>query len=351
MKQMRDTREFSYWQRRILNDIILRPGKHVLVQGYTGGGKTNLLTWLMNGFLTARSSAPPESWETLVWFDRGKSSEILQLAKLAPVRLIIPEGCSVEINLFDEEENLHDIEQVHFSNPSQVWRALDRDRINIICIQRFLIDPSKFAPVVGKIFKTLILDSFNYRIHPKNTSPKIMLPRITIFIDEINNLAPSKGQGSGSREESSAGAWIQQNIEQLRSQNIRLIGSVHGWRKVRPGVRSSFPCHAALPGAYYPASEKPRLARFNPLFERLATHTACFVFEKDVFSDPLKIPWQGAGKDLGYILYHGQMGREKPKTERKTKTEPPLSYESVKQALIDSLTTMSQGADQAEGVQ
>jgi hypothetical protein len=187
-----------------------------LVQGYTGGGKTNLLNWLAQGFLSARSTTPSDKWETIVWFDRGKSSEILQLAKFAPLRLLLPEGCEMEIQFFNDdesEESIYDIEQVHFSNPQQIWRALDRDRINIICIQRFLVDPSKFAPVVGKIFKSLIMDSFNYKIHPYNCNPSIMLPRLTIFLDEINNLAPSKGQGSGSREENSAGAWIQQNIE------------------------------------------------------------------------------------------------------------------------------------------
>lgn len=258
----------------------------------------------------------------------------MELSKFAPLRLLVPEGCSMELNFFSEEDPVYDIEQVQFSNPSQIWRALDRDRINVICIQRFLIDPSKFSQVVGKIFKTLILDSFNYEIHPKNSAPSILLPRITIFIDEINNIAPSKGQGSGTREESNAGAWIQQNIEQLRSQNIRLIGSVHGWRKVRPGVRSSFNTHVALPGAYYPSSEKPKLSRFNPLFEKLETGLACVVFDKDIFSDPIRIPWLGEGKDLGYILYHGQM--------KGAKSEPkPDKPDASIQALISALNAMT----------
>jgi len=346
-QQLRDLKDFSYWQRRIFEDILLKPGKHVLIQGYTGAGKTNVLNWLANGFLMARNKTPSEQWETLVWFDRGKSSEILQLAKFAPLRLIMPEGCEMEIQFFNEEdETINDIEQVHFSNPSQIWRALDRDRINIICIQRFLVDPSKFAPVVGKIFKSLILESFNYKIHPFNTNPSIMLPRITIFIDEINNLAPSKGQGSGSREENSAGAWIQHNIEQLRSQNIRLIGSVHGWRKVRPGVRSSFPSHVALPGAYYPSSEKPKLSKFNPMFEKLATGTACFVFEKDIFSDPILVPWLGEGKELGYIMYHGKMKGKKQQEETEEGEEEekpreiPLSQDTIKQALLEALNAL-----------
>lgn len=331
-------KDYSYWQKRVLNDIILKAGKHCLVQGFTGGGKTNLLHWLVSGFMSARSLCPSSEWETLVWFDRGKSSEILQLCKLGPVRLLVPEGCGMELNFFNEDEEIFDIEQVYFSNPGQIWSSLDRDRINIICIQRFLIDPSKFAPVVAKIFKSLILDSFDYKIHPANSDINIMLPRLTIFLDEINNLAPSKGQGTGTREEATAGAWIQQNIEQLRSQNIRLIGSVHGWRKVRPGVRSSFNCHIALPGAYYPASEKPRLSRFNPLFEKLETGQCCFIFEKDIFSDPFRVPWLGEGKDLGYIIYKGQMGLKKGDPG-----EPGehISKAAMEQALLSALTALT----------
>jgi hypothetical protein len=96
-----------------------------------------------------------------------------------------------------------------------------------------------------------------------------------------------------------------------------------------------------LPGAYYPSSEKPKLAKFNPMFEKLATGSACFVFEKDVFSDPIKIPWLGEGKDLGYIMYHGQMKGSKTKeAEEEIQKETPLSQDLIKQALIEALNTL-----------
>lgn len=334
--------------------MILPPGKHILAQGYTGAGKTNLMNWLVQGFFHSRTLAPSSQWETIVWFDRGKSSEILTLAKIAPLRLIIPEGCNIEVNLFDETDpSIYEIEQVHFSTPTQVWHILDRDKINVICIQRFLLDPSKFSAIVAKIFKSLILDSFNYNIHPLNTPSSCLLPRITIFIDEINNLAPSKGQGAGSREEAQAGAWIQQNIEQLRSQGIRLIGSVHGWRKVRPGVRSSFPCHIALPGAYYPASEKPKLSRFNPLFEKLERGQACFVFEQDVFSDPFRLPGLGDGKDLGFLKYYGQMKGKNPKSNSEESEQEDEDKETEKsmsqdvEAMLKALKILASSQTQA----
>jgi hypothetical protein len=286
----------------------MQPGKHILLDGITGGGKTNFLNWIVQGLYAIRSTLPSEQWETICWFDRGKNSEILELSKFAPLRLLVPQGCNMEI--FFDEEPLHDIEYVNFSSPEQLWQLLDRDRINIFCIQRFLADPSKFSPVVARLFKSLILQTFNYAIHPKNSNPKTLLPPIALFVDELNNIAPSKGQGTGSKSESNAGAWIQNNVEQLRGHRIRIIGSTHGWRKIRPGVRSSFNIIVALPGSSFPSSEKPKLSRFNRVFEKLKTGQAIIIFDSDIFSDPILIPWLGQGQSLGYILYHGQMGQK-----------------------------------------
>ena len=130
------------------------------------------------------------------------------------------------------------------------------------------------------------------------------------MVDEINNIAPSKGQGIGSKEENRSGAWIQQNMEQLRSQNIRMIGSTHAWWKLRKGVRTSFPCHVALCGATYSSQEKPKISKYNPLFEKLETGQAVFIFRKDIFSDPIRIPWIGEARDSGYITYQGQMKKK-----------------------------------------
>ncbi|WP_394325930.1 AAA family ATPase [Methanosarcina horonobensis] len=73
---------------------------------------------------------------------------------------------------------------------------------------------------------------------PKNTTKGNRSPPIALFIDELHNIAPSRGQGLADQD--GAGAIIQLNAEQLRSRKIRLIGSTHGWRKLRPGLRVSF---------------------------------------------------------------------------------------------------------------
>jgi len=271
------------------------------------------MLWSVRGFLSLRDRLPSDSWETLVWFDRGKNSEILSLAHLSPVRLLIPEGCDMELHFFDTDKE-YDIEKRYFTDANDIWGMLDRDRINIICLQNFLVDPETFAPVIGRLFKSLIMRARNYSIHPENCAPGILHPRITLFIDELNNIAPSKGNGLGSVEEAQTGGWIQQNIEQLRAHKIRLWASTHRWYGLRAGIRSSFPYNIALPGATYPKQEKRKLSKFVEVFEKLETGACCFIFKKDIFSPPYKIPYTvPPGESLGYITYKGDIKKEQPK--------------------------------------
>ncbi|AKB79088.1 hypothetical protein MSHOH_2605 [Methanosarcina horonobensis HB-1 = JCM 15518] len=76
------------WEEKLFKEFIPSPGQHGLEIGNTGSGKTTLMYWLLYGFLNARTQLPPDLWETLLWFDRGKSSEVLQLSRMAPVRLV-----------------------------------------------------------------------------------------------------------------------------------------------------------------------------------------------------------------------------------------------------------------------
>jgi hypothetical protein len=306
------------WQQKLFNEFIMVPGEHGLETGNTGSGKTTLMYWLLDGFLQARNKLPPEAWETLVWFDRGKSSEVLQLVKMAPVRLLIPESCDVDINFFEQEDIQHfDVEKRYFQDPGEVWNLLDRDHINVLCLQRFILHPSLVAPTTAKLFEALILKALNYDLKPSGYSYSQLKgknPRIAIFIDELNNIAPSRGQGfSGDQQ---AGAILQHNAEQLRSQNVRLVASSHGWRKLRPGIRSSFQFLISLRGANYPSNEQPKLYRFNRLFEKLEPGQAIIAFPTKTFTDKIHIPWYGKGEDLGYIRYLGHL---KPETREPKK--------------------------------
>ena len=323
-----------------MREVLMEPGQHCLAQGYTGSGKTTLMKWTVRGFLSLREKLPPDSWETLVWFDRGKNSEILSLAHLSPLRLLIPEGCDMDVRFFDPDKE-YDIEKKYFSDAQEIWSMLDRDRINVICLQNFLVDPESFAPVIGRLFKSLIMRARKYAIHPDNCPPSILHPRITLFIDELNNIAPSKGNGNGSAQEAETGGWIQQNIEQLRAHKIRLWASTHRWYGLRAGVRSSFPYNIALPGAIYPKQEKRKLSKFVEVFEKLETGACCFVFKKDVFSPPYKIPYTvPPGESLGYIIYKGEIKKEKRQPRKQAAPNPST------QDLINALTALAAQAQQ-----
>jgi hypothetical protein len=291
--------------------------------------------WLLEGFLKARTQLPPDQWETLVWFDRGKSSEVLQLSRMAPVRLLIPESCDVDVTFFtdpeDEEVQHYEIEKRYFQDPKEVWNLLDRDHINVLCLQRFILHPSLVAPTTAKLFEALILKAMNYDLKPAGYSYSLMKgknPRVAVFLDELNNIAPSRGQGfSGDQQ---AGAILQHNAEQLRSQNVRLVASSHGWRKLRPGIRSSFQFLISLRGANYPSSEQPKLYRFNRLFEKLEPGQAIIAFPTKTFTDKIRIPWYGKGEDLGYIRYIGHL---KPEGDKPRASRASVSLEDLVLAL------------------
>jgi hypothetical protein len=301
------------WQAKLSREFIHVPGQHALEIGNTGAGKTSIMYWLLDGFLQARDSLPSASWETLVWFDRGKSSEILQISRMAPIRLLIPEGCDIDITFFTDEHGdeipHEDIEKRYFQDPKEIWQQLDRDRVNIVCLQRFILHPSLVAPTTAKLFESLILAAMGYNLHPHGYPKNILSPRIALFLDELNNIAPSRGQGFNGDQQ--AGAILQHNIEQLRSQNVRIVASAHGWRKLRPGIRSSFQFLISLRGANYASAEQPKLYRFNRLFEKLEPGQAIIAFPTKTFTDKIRIPWYGKGEDLGYIRYIGHLEPEK----------------------------------------
>jgi len=122
-------------------------------------------------------------------------------------------------------------------------------------------------------------------------------------------------------------------------------------RLIVSSVRSSFPCHIALPGAYYPASEKPKLSRFNPLFEKLERGQACFIFEQDVFSDPFRLPGMGDGKDIGFIKYYGQMagkGNKKQADDEEEETETKEATDDLKADISKMLQALKMMSEQKQ---
>lgn len=269
------------WVQQFEEGFLSRPGEHLIEIGITGSGKTQGLYWILDGIL---KNSPGE---VIVWFDSGKSNEILSLSKLRPLNVIIPDGC--EIGLTTSEN----IKITKFKNLGDIWTMhLDTTgRINIVCIEPYVIEPMIYTKAFTKLFSELIKLAHEYKV------PAPMC----IFVDEFHRLAPSKGNAIDGAQMKMGGV-LQHNIELLRSLKIRFVCTTHGWQKIRSGVRNSFNWIMVRRGAHF-AADQPKLNRFNPLFEKLTTDESILTFPTKTFTDVLRLPFYGNGEDLGKVRY------------------------------------------------
>jgi hypothetical protein len=270
------------WIGRFTKEFLKRSGEHLIEVGITGSGKTQGLYWILEGLIH-------HSKDTIVWFDSGKSSEILTLSTMKELNLLIPEGLDVEI----ESEREIDVSKTYIGDLNEIWMRLDENRINVITIWSFILDPVIFTEVVAKIFTSLIRYAHEYRIKTP----------LTIFYDEFHTVAPARGHGL-SEKHYRYGSVVQLNIERLRSLKIRFVATTQGWTKIKKGVRDCFNWIICRRGASF-SSDQPKLQRFNPLFEKLKTDECIIVYPTKLFSDIIKLPRYDDGESLGRVRYKG----------------------------------------------
>ncbi len=277
------------WIRRFRRDYLQAKVKHSMTVGTTGSGKTTALRWIADGFLEC---APKN---TLVWFDSGKSSEILVLAaglsRPHPLNIILPETMDVDIQ--PANGYIFDIRKSFVREPGAVWSKLIRSRINIVMIEPFNRRADKFAPIIRQIFSELVDNAAEYALP---------VP-IRIFYDEFNKVVPGKGCALNA-EHSAVGADVEYSVEMLRSLGVGFVASSQGSTDCRKGVRDHFTIQIGKRGAEY---SKGRLSRFNSLFEKLPEEHAIVVFEDKLFSDPIVIPFYGDGEEYGTARYIGKL--------------------------------------------
>lgn len=288
--------DINYWQKKLYREFSSQPGQHMGVTGRTGAGKTNYMKWLLHSELEHRNHVPISQWETLVWFDIGKASEVLGVCcgLQVPCRLLIPEMMDVHIELFDQDSVFFDVEKIYISSEKEIWTNLSRDRINIVCFEGFIRDTNTLVPFLKKTFATLIELALSYKL-------RAVTP-MRIYYDEFHNICPSKGNAA-SPDIYSHGGDIQLNFEKLRGHKIGFVAGMHKWTGLRAGVRSSLMLISALPGANFPTSEQPKLSRFNRKFESLRTGQVIIAYADKTLSGVLNIPRYPDGEDFGYVYY------------------------------------------------
>jgi hypothetical protein len=269
--------------------MIRSPGEHALIIGSTGTGKTQLLYFILERL---RTWSPKDS---IVWFDSGKSSEILVLTQFAPVTIHIPEGHEVRV-IPKDPALLEKIQVKTFYHPAELWDNLTPGRINIFCIEPFFPDPKKFSLTLTEIFRDLILRARQYRFHHKGMIP------MTIFIDEIQWVVPAERTALNQQHNTGA-KWFQRNIEYLRSMGIRIVGATQGWSKLRPGARDSFGWLLLKRGARF-SLDRPHLAKYNERWQGLRDDEFILVEPDSIYSNVKFVTkFYGTGKKVGRVYY------------------------------------------------
>lgn len=300
--------KIEYWEQRFYREFVSKPGQHMGVVGRTGAGKTNYMKWSLQAELEHRRTVPMKHWNTIVWFDIGKASEILGICcgMRVPCRLIIPDDMDIHVELFEPDTTYYEVEKVYVSNEREIWQNLSRDRVNIVCFEGFIRDIDRMVVFIKKTFSSLIDLALDYKL--KNITP------MRIYYDEFHNIAPSKGNAA-SADIFKHGGDIQLNIEKLRGHGIGFVAGLHKWTELRPGIRSSFMFMACMTGANFPGQEQPKLYRFNRKFEKLQPGQVMIAFPGKTLSMVMNLPLLPEGKEYGYLYYRGRLAKpEKKKT-------------------------------------
>jgi len=195
-------------------ETMFYPGKHILIAGGAGSGKTSTLLLLAKLFY--------DNNETIIWRD-DSSLEFLSLADDVPIKIFIPEKCTLHY----EHANVEFFEY----KPTEILSILnnlDSQKINAILFDLFCFDIAKFI----KFWK-----DFFYALY-KWKRTKIG-PAFAFFTDELNDLASGARRGYIPKQLSLA-SNIFFSLKKYRKEKIRLVASTHGFNDLHKPVRDSF---------------------------------------------------------------------------------------------------------------
>lgn len=277
------------WDHLISTNILRKPGEHCLVVGTTGSGKTQLLYFLVDAVLTKASN------EHIVWFDSGKSSEILRLTDFGDCTFHLPRDTDMEI-LPSDPKVLERVSYRKYLHPKDLWSNLDAGKINVFCIEPFFRDPKEYSKAAKEIFLSLINAGRDHVLKRRGVIP------LTIFIDELQWICPTD-RTALCREHNEGAKWFQRNIETMRSLGIRIIASTQNWMKIRPGVRESFSWLFVKRGAQF-FYDRRILQKYNTLWMKIKNNEFFLVMPDSKFSQECLItPFYGNGSELGDIEY------------------------------------------------
>ena len=276
--------ETDYMDNVIRNDFINVPGRHAGLFGMSGSGKTTLSYMLVSAFV--------DEGACLIWFDTGKSAEVLRLIDFRDIHFIIPHGYDIKIEWNKGYEHYNDhIKKTFIDDSLEALSKIDKDYINIICIRPFYQKPEEAGTKTAEFMEALI-----------EVSKLYMLPSDTVmFLDELQAIAPAKGYELNAAHKR-AGNMLAHNIDQLRSWGVRVIGMGQDWSKVLKSVRSQFPVLFIKRGVFF-YKDDPHLNKYNERWKVLDDNQFVYVTSRKVFTEPIRHPFYGDGGEIGRLMY------------------------------------------------
>lgn len=278
--------------RRFYDEFLCQHGKHLFIFGTTGGGKTQkgyaVVDWL-------------KQLETQIWFDTGKTNEILPLLCMnRKVRIIVPTRTNIKIKLRGEEiENHPEIVKVNTPNEALDMIATGtrdknhhttRDTITIISFRNSFSKKEMAVSWVAEFFELL---AERCRL---STMPNIF--PASLHVDE-SQWAMAGKRISVEGERSRASEVITENALELRSAGIRLVLYAQSYKNIPPAARENMLFSILCKGAFVTSEENSNLSKWCHPAEWRSPATPMqyrpyhgrFVFENGDSYPPLS-PWK-----------------------------------------------------------
>jgi hypothetical protein len=242
--------------RRFYDEFLTQHGKHLFIFGTTGGGKSQK-GYAIVDFL--------KNVENQIWFDTGKSNEILPLLCMnRKVRIIIPTNCDLKI-IYEgiQIKNHPDVVRVDSPNEALDCIAIGtrgarhdipiRDTITIISFRNFFSKKEMAVEWVAEFFERL---AERCRL---STMPNIF--PASLHVDESQwAMAGKRISADGGRTKTSE--VITENALELRSAGVRLVLYAQSYKNIPPAARENMLFNILCKGAFVTSDENGNLSQW-----------------------------------------------------------------------------------------
>lgn len=193
---------------------IYNPGKHIIIVGASGSGKTSALFKVMYN-----------SWkvgDTIIWRDDA-NLEFISFSRYIPCKVFVPEGCKLHYH----HKNVEYVEY----DPNDLialFPQFHQDHINVILFDLFCLEHAHMI----QFWVNFFADIYRYKRMRIKESWALVL-------DEMNDLTPGTRRGviPGQLRLSSN---VYFSMKKFRKMKLKIQATTHNWNDLHPPVRNQF---------------------------------------------------------------------------------------------------------------